>query len=97
MGTIGTSIIIMGEIGTTIIIMAIAFAALVLCFAGLGVKLLVKRNGEFKRHCSSIDPYTGKGGGCECAKRVVCSNRKKHPYQPLEVNEEIMRELKVDN
>ena len=72
-----------------------ALAIVVLCLAGLGIKILIQRHGEFKRHCSSMDPYTGKGGGCVCTKGVTCANRTKHPYQPLEVNDELMEELKI--
>ena len=76
-----------------IIIFAFTLAVVILCLAGLGIKILLKRRGEFKRHCSSMDPYTGKGGGCVCANSAKCSDRKQHPYQPLEVNEELMKEL----
>lgn len=78
-----------------LIIFGLALAVVSLCLAGLGIKILLKKRGEFKRHCSSMDPYTGKGGGCVCAKASnnACNNRKQHPYQPLEVNEEMMKEL----
>lgn len=78
---------------TILIVFFFTLGVVALCFAGLGIKMVLKRNGEFKRHCSSIDPYTGKGGGCECAKRALCDNRKKHPYQPLEVNQELLKEM----
>ena len=59
---------------------------------GLGVKMLFKKHGEFKRHCSSMDPYTGKAAGCVCGKAVgdKCKGGKR--YSPLEVNEELLRE-----
>ena len=76
-----------------IIIFAFTLAVVILCLAGLGIKILLKRRGEFKRHCSSMDPYTGKGSGCVCANGAKCANRQQHPYQPLEVNEELMKEL----
>ncbi len=43
----------------TIVIMAIAFAA-------IGIKMFVKKDGEFKKQCSSVDPETGKKLGCSC-------------------------------
>lgn len=84
---------------TVIIVVVIAIAAVVLCIAGLGIKILLKPHGEFKRHCSSMDPYTGEGGGCVCAKatNTVCKNRQAHPYQPLDVNDELMNELRINN
>ena len=77
------------------ILLLIVFIIVALCFAGLGIKILVRKKGEFKRHCSSMDPYTGKGTGCVCANKVdsLCNNRNHHPYQPLEVNKELMNEM----
>ncbi len=44
----------------SIIIMAIVFA-------GFAVKMFFKKDGEFKKQCSSVDPHTGKRLGCSCA------------------------------
>lgn len=80
---------------TSIVVLVLAMAIVLFCFAGLGVKTLLQRNGELKRHCASMDPYSGKRTGCICATRqnLECNDRQKHPYQPLEVNENIMNEL----
>jgi len=43
----------------SVIIIAIAFA-------GFAIKMFVKKDGEFKKQCSSIDPKTGKALGCSC-------------------------------
>ncbi len=43
----------------TIVLLAIAFAA-------IGIKMFVKKDGEFKKQCSSVDPDTGKKLGCSC-------------------------------
>jgi hypothetical protein len=37
-----------------------------LAFAGFAIKILLKKNGEFKKSCSSIDPATGDPYGCSC-------------------------------
>ncbi len=78
---------------TILITLALALTLVALMFIGLGVKMIFKKHGEFKRHCSSMDPYTGKGGGCVCAKaaNVKCKNAEK--YSPLEVNKNLMEEL----
>lgn len=78
---------------TVIVVIVIVLVLVLLCIAGLGIKILLKPHGEFKRHCSSMDPYTGKGGGCVCGNKKICDNRTKHPYQPLEVNDDLMKEL----
>ena len=85
---------------------AIVFLCLLLCLAGIGIKILVRRRGEFKRSCTSIDPYSGESAGCQCGKMLgehtdhqgkdkapACAERSKHPYQPLEVNKEFLKEL----
>lgn len=78
---------------TVVITLLFALGAVALLMAGLGVKMIFKKNGEFKRHCSSMDPYTGKGGGCICSKttNAKCHNAEK--YSPLEVNENLMKEI----
>ncbi|MCQ2273337.1 MAG: hypothetical protein MJZ86_00925 [Bacteroidales bacterium] len=78
---------------TIIVTLLLALALVALMFAGLGVKMIFKKHGEFKRHCSSMDPYTGKGGGCVCAKasNIKCKNAEK--YSPLEVNNNLMKEI----
>ena len=66
-----------------------ALAAVLLMFLGLGIKNLFRRGTPFKRPCSSMDPYTGKRSGCQCANlpKADCPNTRKH--SPLEVNEEM--------
>lgn len=81
---------------TTIIVFIATVLIIVLCLAGLGIKTLVRKNGELKRHCSGMDPYSGKRNGCACASQhsSTCIERKHHPYQPLDVNENLMEEIK---
>lgn len=43
----------------TVVILAVAFA-------GFAIKMFFKKDGEFKKQCSSIDPKTGKALGCSC-------------------------------
>ncbi len=43
----------------TIVLMAVAFLA-------LGIKMFIKKDGEFKKQCSTVDPHTGKNLGCSC-------------------------------
>lgn len=43
----------------TVILVAIALA-------GIAVKMFVLKGGEFKKQCSSVDPYTGRKLGCSC-------------------------------
>ena len=37
-----------------------------LAFGGFAIKILLIKNGEFKKSCSSIDPETGQSYGCSC-------------------------------
>lgn len=76
------------------VVIFLSFAIILLFFAGVGVKILVRKNGQFKRHCSSRDPYTGMSDSCQCAKAVKCNEIIKHKYQPLDINDELMKEVK---
>ena len=80
---------------TLILVFILTLGIVLLCLAGLGIKTLVHR-GELKRHCAGMDPYSGKRTGCVCAERFDgnCSDRKRHPYQPLDVNDNLMKEIR---
>ncbi|MCF8302624.1 MAG: hypothetical protein K9I94_05045 [Bacteroidales bacterium] len=60
---------------------------LALAMAGIGIKLLVKKDGEFKHTCGSVDPITGERVGCSCGNSTQedssCSTSKY--TKPLEV------------
>lgn len=83
-----------------LLLLIASLVAVSLMMLGLGIKILVKKHGEFKRHCSSMDPYTGERGGCVCGK---LGDKKLHKgdkpcahqqaYNPLEVNDQLMDEL----
>jgi len=71
----------------------LAVGAVALMFLGLGVKMFFKKNGTFKRHCSSMDPYTGERGGCVCGKAANAKCKHQERYEPLEVNDELRSQL----
>jgi hypothetical protein len=60
-------------------IKGILFAILVLglAVAGIAVKMFVKKDGEFRKSCSSINPETGERYGCTCGKSEseACENK----------------------
>ena len=37
-----------------------------IAIAAIAIKMFVKKDGEFKKSCSSLDPLTGKPLGCSC-------------------------------
>ncbi|MCP4551938.1 MAG: membrane or secreted protein [Bacteroidetes bacterium] len=52
----------------TVVLMALAFAF-------IGIKMFIKRGGEFKKQCSTIDPETGDRFGCTCGNQsTTCEN-----------------------
>ena len=75
-----------------LLILGCAAGAVGLMMLGLGVKMLVRKRGTFKRPCSSMDPYTGEQHGCVCGK---ASGRQCHPerHEPLEINKSLRDEL----
>jgi len=55
----------------------------------------LKKGGEFKKQCSTVDPLTGERIGCTCGKKSVydeCKSQKR--YSPLEINKELLEETK---
>jgi hypothetical protein len=46
-----------------LILISIVFLAIAL--AGIGIKILIQKNGQFKKSCSSADP-SGRRIGCSC-------------------------------
>lgn len=47
-------------------VLLIAIVLLALAFAGIGIKMLLKKGGQFEKHCGSVDPATGKRVACSC-------------------------------
>lgn len=47
-----------------------------LSIAGIAIKMFLKKDGEFKKSCSSVDPATGERYGCSCGKAEgsTCEN-----------------------
>ena len=47
-----------------IIILAVILMGI--AFAGFAIKILIQKDGEFKKSCSSVHPTTGERLGCVC-------------------------------
>ncbi len=47
-------------------ILLITVVFLALAFAGFAIKMFFKKDGEFKKQCSTVDPKTGQPLGCSC-------------------------------
>lgn len=47
-------------------LLLITVVALAIAFVAIGIKMFVKKDGEFKKQCSTVDPETGKNLGCSC-------------------------------
>ncbi len=53
---------------TVLVVLAVAVAAVALMMAGLGLKMLLRREREFRRPCANADPKTGRCANCTCHK-----------------------------
>ncbi|PID94148.1 MAG: membrane or secreted protein [Bacteroidetes bacterium] len=54
----------------------ITILLLSLAVGGIAIKMFVKKGGEFKKSCSTIDPNTGERVGCTCGGETdTCKNR----------------------
>jgi hypothetical protein len=52
--------------GLKILILSVILIGIAI--AGIAIKMFLKKGGEFKKQCSSIDPETGERIGCTCGK-----------------------------
>lgn len=52
-----------------LIVLAVAVATVALMMAGLGLKMLLRKEKEFKRPCANADPKTGRCENCTCGVR----------------------------
>lgn len=50
-----------------------------LAIGGIAIKMFLKKDGEFKKTCGSVDPDTGQALDCTCGKPAeeMCDNQKK--------------------
>ena len=44
----------------------LTIAVIGFAFAAIGIKMFLKKNGEFKKQCSTVDTKTGQRIGCTC-------------------------------
>lgn len=51
---------------TILIVALIAVGVVALMMAGLGLKMLLHKEKEFKRPCANADPETGHCANCTC-------------------------------
>lgn len=61
---------------TILIILAIAVGIFALMMAGLGIKMLFKKEKEFKRPCANADPRTGRCANCTCGRKEMATSLK---------------------
>lgn len=51
---------------TILIALGVAVVVIALMMAGLGIKMLLHKEKEFKRPCANADPETGRCANCTC-------------------------------
>lgn len=52
-----------------LIVLAIAIGAFALLMMGLGLKMLLHKEKEFKKPCANADPKTGRCAHCTCGRK----------------------------
>jgi len=57
-----------------------------LAFAGFAIKMFFKKDGEFKKQCSSVNPKTGKAIGCVCGGEGEGSCQNKELVSKIKIN-----------
>lgn len=59
-----------------LMVLLIAVLIIGLSIAGIAIKMFVKKDGEFKKSCSTVDPNTGQPLGCSCGNNASsCENK----------------------
>ena len=53
---------------TIVIVASLAVAVVGMMMVGLGLKMLMHKEKEFKRPCANADPTTGRCAHCTCGK-----------------------------
>lgn len=70
-------------------LIAISALLLTLALAGLAIKILTKKDGEFKKSCGSVDPTTGSSVGCTCGNPEsgdTCENKGGMRFQAVRID-----------
>lgn len=71
-------------------LLVITIVLLGLAIAAIGIKMFVKKGGEFQKSCGSVDPTSGQRTACSCGKMSdeTCDNKHKHSHnQEIEFEE----------
>lgn len=54
---------------TILIVLVVAVVAVGLMMGGLGLKMILRKEKEFRRPCANADPKTGRCAHCTCKER----------------------------
>ena len=54
---------------TVLVVLVVAIVAVALMMAGLGIKILMRKEKEFKKPCANADPKTGRCAHCTCGRK----------------------------
>ncbi len=60
-------------------LLLLSIILLAIAVAGIAIKMFIKKGGEFKKQCATIDPKTGDKLGCTCKRSKgdgSCKNEK---------------------
>jgi|GEM_PF-337790 len=63
-----------------VILLSVVFIGIAI--AAIAIRMFVKKDGEFKKSCSSVDSATGRSFGCTCGNNddgVSCENKSSGP------------------
>lgn len=68
-------------------VLLITIVFLGLAFVGIAVKMFLKKDGEFKKSCSTVDPNTGQKLGCVCGDNSGgnCDNKGKDVASKIKI------------
>lgn len=64
---------------TVFVVFLVAIGGVALMMIGLGVKMLLHKEKEFKRPCANADPKTGRCAHCTCGRKEHSATAEKTP------------------
>lgn len=75
-----------------LLVLLVCIVVLAICLLLFAVKILLKKNGEFKRQCASFDPYTGERKNCFCGNNNVFTSKcKTKKHSVLEIDPDLLK------
>ncbi len=55
-------------------VLILTLALISIAFMAIGIKMFLKKDGEFTKTCGTVNPETGERTDCVCSSKKECKN-----------------------